>query len=188
MSEKLHPKHHEQAKNNRHEQSGHHERVRDHIEKEAARANHEHADKVEHIRSKVEQTAQTKHEYKTTSHDAHEASAGHHTYINKELKSAAYQRTLKKTQSQLSSPTRVFSRLVHQPTVEKISEVSGKTVARPSGILAGGIAAFLGSSFFLWMARHYGFRYNFLLFALFFIGGFFLGLLAELVVRAAKRS
>src|SRR5690606_36501416 len=106
---------------------------------------------------------------------------------NRELKDLAYRRTLKRVQSKLPAPARAFSKVIHNPAVEAASELAGKTVARPSGVLAGGVAAFLGSSLFLWVARHYGYEYNYVLFALCFVGGFFVGLLVEFGLRLANR-
>ncbi len=72
---------------------------------------------------------------------------------------------------------------MHLPAIEAASEVGAKTVARPIGLLAGGLCAFFGSVLLLWAAKHYGFRYNYLFFFLVFIGGYFLGLLVEATIK-----
>ena len=77
-----------------------------------------------------------------------------------------------------------MSRIIHQPAIDAASEATAKTIARPSGILGGGICAFAGSLFFLYFAKHDGFHYNYLLFLVFFIGGFAIGLLFEVLVWA----
>ena len=46
-------------------------------------------------------------------------------------------------QSQLPKSSRAFSKVIHNPTVEKVSEVTGRTVARPNAILSGSMAAFV---------------------------------------------
>lgn len=151
------------------------------------KARHEHAENIDAIREAAERQSKSAAEVSHTSEDSseHERPA----YVNRELKAMAYRRTLKRTQQQLSAPSRVLSKIVHQPTIEAVSDFASGTVARPSGILAGGITAFVGSSLFLWVARHYGYEYNFLLFALLFVAGFFIGLLVELGLRlAAHRS
>lgn len=107
--------------------------------------------------------------------------------VNSELKGMAYQRTLNRVRKDLSAPERAFSKVVHNKTVETVSEIAGKTVARPSGILAGGVVAFLGSSAFLWLTKHYGYEYNFLLLIMFFTAGFALGLLIELFIRTGQK-
>lgn len=98
------------------------------------------------------------------------------------LKSTAYKRTLANVQQKLSKPARVFSKIAHSPAVDKISMISAETVARPSGILGGSICAFLGSLIVYYFAKHYGFRYNFLLMFVLFIGGYIIGALLELAV------
>ena len=103
----------------------------------------------------------------------------------RELKVKAYQQTLHKVRTHLKGPDRTFSKFVHQPTIEAASEIGAKTVARPSGILGGGIVALAGSGLVLYMSKHYGFRYNFFVFFLLLAGGFALGMFAELLIRLA---
>lgn len=107
--------------------------------------------------------------------------------VQKQLKNDSYKRTMRKVQAQLPLPARVMSRVIHQPAVDAISNAAAKTVARPSGILGGSIIAFLGSSAFLYMAKHYGFSYNYAVLFMLFVGGFALGLLLELIVRVVFR-
>lgn len=98
------------------------------------------------------------------------------------LKTDAYKQTIKRIQQRLGSRDRVLSKVVHNKTVESISNMSAQTVARPSGLLGGSICAFLGSLLLLYSAKHYGFRYNYLMFFIFFVGGFSVGLALELVI------
>ncbi|MCA9348440.1 hypothetical protein KC867_03455 [Candidatus Saccharibacteria bacterium] len=164
------------------------EKLKNKIEKEARNAKHEHDDNIEKIRSSIDKHAEQKdaHQSKLESEKTEDEQP---ILVNKELKSMSYRRTIKRTQSKLNPASRSFSKIVHQPAVEKISEVADKTVARPSGILAGGILSFLGSALFLWMSKYYGYsRYNFLLFFIFFVGGFFLGLIIELIIYAFRRN
>jgi hypothetical protein len=157
------------------------------LHEKAKQAEHEHIKNVEKIRIQAEREAasaeKTKAELVPEKTDNDQP-----LHVNYELKNMAYRRTLKRTRSRLPAPMRPFSKLIHQPLIESTSDFGAKTVARPSGILAGGIAAFLGSSLVLWISRHYGYEYNFLLFALLFIGGFFVGLIIEMLFRLMKRS
>src|SRR3712207_7384139 len=50
-----------------------------------------------------------------------------------------------------------------------------------------GLCALVGTSAYLFIARHYGFEYNYLVWLLLFVGGFALGLLLELLVALATR-
>ena len=106
----------------------------------------------------------------------------------KDMKNLAYKRTLTRAQSQLSALERAFSKVVHHPVVEKVSNVGAQTVARPSGIMGGGLAAALGTGFVLFLGKTYGFTYNYLLFVLLFIAGFVLGLAVELILKISRRK
>lgn len=106
----------------------------------------------------------------------------------KELKNDAYARTIQKIRGQLSPAERILSKAIHNRTIETVSEFSSKTVGRPSGILGGGIAALVGSSAVLYMAKHYGFRYNFTTFLVLLVGGFASGLIADLFIQLIKRK
>ena len=148
---------------------------------------HEHAEKLDEIRNEAKEIAATSEELAAERHKTDEppAPAG---IVNRDLKDLKYERTLKSVQKELPAAERAFSKLIHNSAVDAISNGAEKTVARPSGLLAGSIFAFVGSSVFLWICRHYGYEYNFLLFALFFLGGFALGLLIELLWRVYKKA
>jgi hypothetical protein len=111
-----------------------------------------------------------------------------HTYINRELKSITLRRELKLIQRKLPAAQRTLSKVIHQPIVRAISEGTGKTLTRPSGLLGGGITAFIGSSAYLYLANHLGFAYNYGVFLVLFAGGFVLGVLLETAVHLATAS
>lgn len=95
--------------------------------------------------------------------------------------------SLQSVQSQLNTPERVFSRTIHNKTIERVSEAAGATIARPSGLLGGAVCSFTVSLIVLIICRYYGYQYNFLLGIASFGGGFVLGLLIETIVKVAKR-
>ncbi len=107
--------------------------------------------------------------------------------INKAVKQQAYKKTLKHVQRQLPRSQRTFSKFIHNNVVEKVSDVSSKTIARPSGLLGGGFFALLGTSLVVWMSRHYGFKYNFFVYIALVIAGFFAGLLLEALYRSGRK-
>ncbi len=107
--------------------------------------------------------------------------------ITKATKKTAYKKTLRHIQRQLPKSEKSFSKVIHQPVIEKVSEVGAKTIARPSGVLAGGVCALVGSSVVLYMAKHYGFQYNYFLFILLMILGFAVGLCLELIWSGTKK-
>ncbi len=106
--------------------------------------------------------------------------------INKQVKKAAYKKTLKHVQRQLSPPERILSNVIHQPTIDTISNIGARTVARPSGVLGGGIVSLLGTGALLFISKHFGFNYNFFVFILLFVLGYGLGVLLELVIRGVR--
>lgn len=61
--------------------------------------------------------------------------------VTKKEKEAAYKKTLKEIRGQMSAPSRAFSKIIHNPVVEKTSEALGATVARPNAIVAGSLSA-----------------------------------------------
>ena len=108
--------------------------------------------------------------------------------INRELKQITLRRELQQLRRKLPLPERTLSKVIHQPIVRAISEAASKTVSRPSGLLGGSLVAFLGTSAYLYLARHIGFTYNYLVFLLLLGGGFILGLVLELFVHLATSS
>lgn len=107
--------------------------------------------------------------------------------IDKTVKQQAYKKTMRHVQRQLPRSQRSFSRFIHQEVVEKVSEVSSKTIARPSGLLGSGMVALLGTSVIVWMSRYYGFRYNFFVFVALIGAGFVAGLLIEALLKSSKK-
>lgn len=105
-----------------------------------------------------------------------------------ELKGQTYARTLRHVQRRLSASERTMSKVMHNKAVEKVSDGIGKTVARPSGILGGGIVSLLGSCILLYMSKQYGFEYNFFVFFALMGGGFLLGVVLELCIFALRRT
>ncbi|HET7319998.1 MAG TPA: hypothetical protein VFI84_00250 [Candidatus Saccharimonadales bacterium] len=104
-------------------------------------------------------------------------------YIDKTVKKMQMKQSMKQVRRELSLPERALSKLVHQPVVKAVSDVSAKTVSRPSGLLGGGFFAFVGSLAYLYFTTHIGMPYNYLLLLLFFAGGFALGLALELALH-----
>jgi hypothetical protein len=62
--------------------------------------------------------------------------------ISKHEKAASYKKRMKQIQDELPAPERMFSKLIHNPVVEKVSAVAGATIARPNAILSGAVVAF----------------------------------------------
>jgi len=178
MSEKLHTKHESKEQ---HISTA--EQTQKHLESlhQAAEKSKESMPKAQELSKIVEQQArsgketpiQTAEKPKTQTYGTYSA-----------LKQHSYVRSLQLVRNKLSGPERALSKIAHNKTIDPVSEVMGKTIARPSGILGGGIAALAGSLFLLYMAKHYGFQYNFFVFFILFTVGFMIGSLVELLVWA----
>jgi hypothetical protein len=108
------------------------------------------------------------------------------TLVNKDLKNIAFNRVMKRTQRHLKPHERNFSKFIHKPSIDKVSEFGSKTLARPSGIVGGAALALLGSSVLLYLSKHYGFEYNNLLFLILFGVGFVLTVSIELLINAFR--
>jgi hypothetical protein len=102
---------------------------------------------------------------------------------NAELQKVTVRNTLSKVRRQLPARDRAFSKVIHQETIDKLSDITGKTVARPVSFMFGGFFGLVGSSVVLYLSRHYGFKYNYITFIVFFIAGMVLGWIVELLYR-----
>src|ERR1700694_5246510 len=99
------------------------------------------------------------------------------------LKKDSYANLLNQTRQHLPTAAKQFSKIVHQKNIEAISNVGAQTVARPSGLLGGGIGALMGSLTLLYYAKHYGFSYNYTFVFITFLFGFVVGLGVEILMR-----
>jgi uncharacterized membrane protein YdbT with pleckstrin-like domain len=63
--------------------------------------------------------------------------------ISKKEREASFNATMKEVQTQMSAPSRLFSKVIHNKVIEKTSEAVGSTVARPNAVLSGAIFAFI---------------------------------------------
>lgn len=146
------------------------------------KADHEH-DSHDHslheIQKSIHKEAVSAKEVTVGEHrkDSHQPTIG----LQRELKAEAYEKTIEKVRGHLNPVEHGISKLIHNPVVEPVSELGSKTIARPSGILGGGLAALIGSGIVLYMAKHYGFEYNFTTFLLLLVFGFAAGLIVELL-------
>lgn len=144
-------------------------------------------DSIESIRDSIEHEAAPVDEQAASGNRENQSASEEPAFINRTVKNSAYTKELRKIRTHLRKPEKSFSKVIHNKTVETISEVSSKTIARPSGLLGGGIAAFVGSMGLLWVSRHYGFTYNYFVFILFLVGGYLVGMILELFVRSLRK-
>ena len=156
----------------------------EHYAEQAATAPEQQVEHLESARRAVQELAPAKEHLALPVDDKPEDNRP--LFIDRTVKNLQLKQTMKQVRSQLPRTSRALSKVVHQPLVKAVSDTGAKTVTRPSGLLGGGFFAFIGSLAYLFMASHVGFRYNYTVFLLFFLGGFVLGLLLELVVRLVR--
>jgi hypothetical protein len=78
--------------------------------------------------------------------------------VTKKEREASYEATMKHVRSEMSLPSRAFSKVIHAPVVEKSSEVIGSSFARPNAVLAGSASALILVSLTYVIARTFGYR------------------------------
>jgi hypothetical protein len=78
--------------------------------------------------------------------------------IRKTEREASFKTTMKEVQTQMSAPSRTFSKIIHNKAVEKVSETAGSTIARPNAILSGAIFAFALTLAVYLIAKNLGYR------------------------------
>jgi hypothetical protein len=88
---------------------------------------------------------------------------------------------MREVRSHMSAPSRAFSKVIHNPAVEKTSDALGNTVARPNAILSGSLFAFLFTLAVYLIARYSGYPLSGTETIASFILGWVLGLIYDYV-------
>ncbi len=110
--------------------------------------------------------------------------------VTKKQKRDAYKETMTVVQHQMSAPSRVFSKAIHNPIIEKTSEVIGGSVARPNAIFTGSLTALVSLIILNVITRSFGYTLSGSETMITFIIGWILGLLYDYfrVTASGKRS
>ncbi len=109
-------------------------------------------------------------------------------YIDRALKAVSLKNELRSIRQRLPLDQKILSKTIHQPVIRKASDVTSKTIARPIGLLVGGIFAFVGSLIYFFFDKYIGINYNYLVFVLLFILGYVVASLFELLSRSFTRT
>lgn len=191
MSEKIHINTPEESHGNTGEIKS--EKRSEHISKpsnEHHRVRHEHKDKIDEIISKIEKSAKNTEELSNinTQEDTKQKDEYKNIQVGSQFRKQGLKQSLAKIQKELPRHQKVFSKFIHNSKVDKISEATGATVARPSGILAAGTFSLIASVGVMTICRYFGYEYNYLIGLVSLAGGFIIGLILEGLVRVFKRS
>jgi len=101
--------------------------------------------------------------------------------ISKKERDTSFQATMKEVQSEMSAPSRIFSKFIHNKAVEKTSEVVGSTVARPNALLSGAIFAFFLTLIVYVIAKNLGYPLSGFETIAAFIVGWILGIVFDFI-------
>lgn len=97
--------------------------------------------------------------------------------VTKQTRDAAYEQTMRLIRTELNGPSRLFSKIIHAPIVERSSEVIGGTLARPNAVMAGSSTALVLVISVYIIARTFGYQLS----GFETIGAFLLGWVIGLV-------
>ena len=119
--------------------------------REALREQHEKADEHSHEsidearREALEKAQSIEKQELTKPKERHLSPAERRSerLISKAERDASFDKTMQEVRTHMSPTSRAFSTVIHNKTIEKISDAAGSTVARPNAILAGAIFAFI---------------------------------------------
>lgn len=191
MSEKIHINTPEESRNNTGETRS--EKHSEHVaklSKESHHVRHEHKDKIDEIISKIEKSAKNTEELSNinSQEDTQQKDEYKNIQVGSQFRKQGLKQSLAKIQKELPPHQKVFSKFIHNSKVDKISEATGATVARPSGLLAAGTFSFVASVGVMTICRYFGYEYNYLIGLFSLVAGFFIGLLFEGIVRIFKRA
>lgn len=102
-----------------------------------------------------------------------------HGVVSKKERDASYKQHMKQLQTELKPAQRTFSKVIHNPIIEKTSEAVGSTIARPNAILSGAMVAFFLVLGVYVVSKFYGYELSGFESIGAFIVGWVLGLLYD---------
>lgn len=152
-------------------------------ERNVEKSNVEHGEKAEH-KARVEALEQAISVETGGAEKKRKESTGspakrRHGVVSKKEREASYKHHMKQLQSELTPSQRAFSKLIHNPLVEKTSEVVGSTIARPNAMLAGALVAFILVLAVYLVSKFYGYTLSGFETIGAFIVGWLLGILYD---------
>lgn len=130
------------------------EKLRDNRERAAEKSPER---SVEHAKKEALEQARTAEKERSKADKKVEASPAERRPATAKQKKASFDATMKEARSQMSGPSRAFSRVIHNPAVEKVSDAVGGTVARPNALLFGALFAFIITLGTYLVARYHGY-------------------------------
>lgn len=106
---------------------------------------------------------------------------------NKNIKKTAYRATIKQIQCNMKTRERIFSNIIHNSIIEKISNAVGLTIARPTALICGSLVSLILTAIIYLMAKYYGWELSGSEWIASFILGWFIGLIIDWIRAAIFR-
>lgn len=148
----------------------------------SAETAHETEQQMESARRKIENESQPEHS--PAAREA-EAKRPQHSGLNRRQ---AYTETMASLQRHLPTLSRGFSKLIHNPVVDKTSEAVGQTVLRPSVTLGATSTALIVGGITYLISKHYGYHLSGSVILLSLVLGGIIGLLFEGIAKLFRRK
>ena len=123
-----------------HEIATHQERLSVEREQGVERMNEKKEHSAEAARHEIEKIT-AEHEPRT--HESVAEKPIEHKTNSKAARKNAYNSIMQQTRAEMSGAERAFSRVIHNPVIERASDFASNTIARPDAILSGAIFAFI---------------------------------------------
>ena len=165
------------------ESKKHHERIKEQLERSAENSPSRSHSETESIRHEVHEQAIAGAEMHKPASEARQHQPIGYT---KKDKAHAFETTMHHARDKMNTSEKLLSKIIHQPAVEKISDIAGATVTRPSGIAGATIASFIGLASVYGIARFVGFSLSGSEMPLLLLVGFVMGLLCEWVYKSIR--
>lgn len=139
------------------ESTEYHEALRDQLER--AELEHEPKDNEKEASEKAAELAQQAEDKKAQEAIEQSKQPNHHRGApsKKQLRDS-FNEQMQSIQDELGGGSKLFSKFIHIPVVEKTSDFIESTIARPTALLSGSIAAFLTIAIAYFVAKYYGFQ------------------------------
>lgn len=103
-----------------------------------------------------------------------------HISLGKKQLEKSFKQTMKHVQDELpTSSSQTFSKIIHNKTIEKTSDIVGNTIARPNAMLAGAISAFILTLIVYTIAKTLGYKLSGFETIASFIIGWIIGILYD---------
>lgn len=127
--------------------------------------------------------AATHHEYAPKNHRKNYP----HSYITNKIKTERYNETISQAQPELSAADRFFSKVIHNNFIYELSELVGKTIARPITILISAVLSLIIGVAIMFWGKRIGFDYPNTIFVIIFCISYPLSLVTDLIISAIKK-